>query len=208
MCVCVCVCVYKAPAPFVKANTLINVDSEESDSICIGCAGGFDKSFVLPINTDSMKTIDTTNSYNMYELKISNLKGGHTGIEIHLGRANANILLFRVLNECYEFNNNNNNEFYVTFLEGGNALNAIPNLAVCRFAIVKSNDNYFNDLKQLIIKYWNDVIINEFKDIENNMQITIEQCQQTNEQLCFFVLIFSFYFCFLFFVLFVFVSFL
>ena len=80
-------------AGFLKGEILLNTDSEQEYEIYVGCAGGINiqASFRYrdePVNSDNDEA---------YSITVSGLKGGHSGIDIHLGRANANKLLFRFL---------------------------------------------------------------------------------------------------------------
>ena len=76
-----------AAAPFVQSDILLNVDSEEEYSICIGCAGGAENQFTLSgLNRLSAEEAST---YTHRQLTLSGLLGGHSGIEIHTGRANS-----------------------------------------------------------------------------------------------------------------------
>ena len=75
----------------LKGKILLNLDTEEEGTFTIGCAGGADSVISLPSNRK------TTASKTLYRLKISGLRGGHSGIDIHQGRANAIKLLARLL---------------------------------------------------------------------------------------------------------------
>ena len=82
-------------AGVLKGEILLNTDSEQEYEIYVGCAGGINiqASFRYrdePVNSDNDEA---------YSITVSGLKGGHSGIDIHLGRANANKLLFRFLKE-------------------------------------------------------------------------------------------------------------
>jgi len=103
---------------WLKGDILINLDSEDEGELFIGCAGGIDVSVTLPCETDSLTTLT---DHTALQLTLSGLRGGHSGCDIHLERANANKLLFRVLKQATE-------TFSIRLLsfEGGNLRNAIP----------------------------------------------------------------------------------
>jgi dipeptidase D len=102
-----------APAPFLKASRLINVDSEEEHSICIGCAGGFEKKITLPIAREDLK--DRVG----LKVKVFGLQGGHTGVDIHQGKINAIKHMGAMLNHVKI-------PFAIASFEAGTAKNAIP----------------------------------------------------------------------------------
>lgn len=81
-------------APFLDSTVLINVDSEEDHEICVGCAGGFEKTLTLPVERT---TAAEPANYTGIKLQLYGLLGGHTGIDIHKGRANALQILIRLL---------------------------------------------------------------------------------------------------------------
>ena len=76
----------------LQGELLLNLDSEDDDEITIGCAGGVD---VTISEKYDVETIDTK-AHKQYKIIIDGLSGGHSGVDIHLNRANAII----VLTEC------------------------------------------------------------------------------------------------------------
>lgn len=97
-----------------KATTMINIDSEEEGIFLAGCAGG------VRVN-HSMDYKEKAREGMVCRICISGLLGGHSGVEIHKERGNANKLLGRVLYRLYE-----EYPFELVSLEGGLADNAIP----------------------------------------------------------------------------------
>ena len=79
----------------LKGRYLLNLDTEEDGVFCIGCAGGVDTngSFVVPV-----EPVAPAGKTALF-VRIGGLKGGHSGMDIHLGRANAIKLLARLLHE-------------------------------------------------------------------------------------------------------------
>ncbi len=100
----------------LDGDILINLDSEEEGSICIGCAGGTDANVEFLFDKE-----EPAKGYATYKLIIKGLKGGHSGVDIHLQRGNAAKLLFRFLFEANKQFNIQLSEFEV-----GNMRNAIP----------------------------------------------------------------------------------
>ncbi|MDH3255483.1 MAG: aminoacyl-histidine dipeptidase [Acidobacteriota bacterium] len=95
---------------------LINMDSEEEGALCVGCAGGADTELLLPIDTDAVPEGSTA-----LALDLAGLKGGHSGVDIHLQRANAIRLLSRFLAKAAR-----ETELRLADFAGGSAHNAIP----------------------------------------------------------------------------------
>jgi len=93
------------------------------------------------------------------------LNGGHTGIQIHLGRANAIILLSRILNYLIAEKKIN---VRLVEMQGGNAGNAIPSTSHCTLVIESASSNAFEEAVQ---EYWLNYILPEYKDIESKMHI-------------------------------------
>lgn len=102
-------------ADVLRGRRLINLDSEEEGVITIGCAGGGDAELYLPLSTGPVDGGCTL------RVAVSGLKGGHSGVDIHLQRGNAiRVLVRAVLAACDEV------PLRIVTLSGGNARNAIP----------------------------------------------------------------------------------
>ncbi|KKO45387.1 aminoacyl-histidine dipeptidase [Arsukibacterium ikkense] len=100
----------------LQAEILINTDSEQEGEIYMGCAGGVDAEFSVPLNWQTVPANSAA-----VTLSLSGLKGGHSGVNIHLGRGNANKLLARFLvTEAREL------QLQLSDLSGGSLRNAIP----------------------------------------------------------------------------------
>lgn len=98
----------------ITATRLINLDSEEEGEAIVGCAGGMRLAFEV-----AFETLPIVNK--PIKLEITGLAGGHSGADIHLGRANAVKLMGRVLSALYH-----DAPFNLVHLEGGSKTNAIP----------------------------------------------------------------------------------
>ncbi|WP_120510214.1 aminoacyl-histidine dipeptidase [Photobacterium salinisoli] len=108
---------------WLEGDILLNTDSEQEGEIYMGCAGGVDAELSLAIEREPVPADHTA-----VKLMIKGLKGGHSGCDIHTGRANANKLLGRFL-----FAHAAELGLRVNSLKGGTLRNAIPREA---FAIV------------------------------------------------------------------------
>mmetsp|Transcript_95173 Transcript_95173/g.116523 ORF Transcript_95173/g.116523 Transcript_95173/m.116523 type:complete len:587 (+) Transcript_95173:62-1822(+) len=160
--------------PFLKGSVYINVDSEESNSICVGCAGGFGKHVKVNMEMNEHKS-NELESKLCYEINLKDLNGGHTGIQIHEGRANAIICLARILNYLI---NDKNIDISIAEMNGGNAQNAIPSYSSVKFIIDKKHQNL---LETSVKQYWDINIINEFKEIEPSMKMFCKPCNINNK---------------------------
>lgn len=109
----------------LQGKTLINLDSEDDHWVCIGCAGG-----INTLAQFAYETMETPAGMYYFKVGISGLKGGHSGTDINAGRGNANQLLVRFLYEEAQ-----QNELYISSIQGGNLSNAIPREAACIAAV-------------------------------------------------------------------------
>ena len=100
----------------VQGDILINIDSEEEGVALASCAGGVRNSLKLPLEWMTL----SDNSLVSYEVVISGLKGGHSGIEINKCRANANKLMGRFFHYVQDL------QVSVAHVAGGEKMNAIP----------------------------------------------------------------------------------
>lgn len=122
-------------AGMLDAEILINTDSEQEGEIYMGCAGGVDAQITLPMVWQASEQ-----SYSAFSLHLSGLKGGHSGVNIHLGRGNANKLLARFL-----FENADDLALELTQFSGGSLRNAIPREANISFMLPEENVGALNE---------------------------------------------------------------
>lgn len=113
---------------FFTGRLLLNLDSEEEGVFTIGCAGGRDSELLL-----ALEYAEWPGEHHHYALTVAGLQGGHSGVDIHEGRGNANVLLARTLAEL-----GRSSAFHLAGLHGGSAHNAIPREATARLAILPS----------------------------------------------------------------------
>lgn len=146
---------------FLKGNILINLDSEDEGELYVGCAGGLDANITFRYKEDEIPEGDVA-----LKLSITGLKGGHSGIDIILQRANANKLMFRFLREAVA-----GYEARLASIEGGSLRNAIPREA---FAIITVPQEGIDDIKNLVKEY-EALFIEEFKHKEDNITFEVEE---------------------------------
>ena len=138
----------------LKGRRMINLDSEEDDCITVSCAGGCD--FRV-----SQKLSFTDISGTKVTLTLSGLLGGHSGVEIHKGRANANTVMGKLLNNLKK-----HADFDIISTYGGDKANAIPNACTVEFC-VSDFSSFEKELKKAI-----ELINHEFIDREKTMLLT------------------------------------
>jgi dipeptidase D len=100
---------------FITGKILLNLDSEEDGAFYVGCSGGVDTAGHYKLELENVPS-----GLEAYELVITGLKGGHSGLDIRLGRANAIKLIARTFKELDQF------QFYISYINGGSKRNAIP----------------------------------------------------------------------------------
>lgn len=110
----------------LRGKRMINLDQEEEGVIITSCAGGARVDVSVPVCT---KQVDRKSTQTV-SIRISGLMGGHSGVEIHKGRGNANCLLGCILKEASE-------RFGIRLItmHGGQADNAIPREAAAMVAV-------------------------------------------------------------------------
>ncbi|HRZ98059.1 MAG TPA: aminoacyl-histidine dipeptidase [Paludibacter sp.] len=146
---------------FLQGDILINMDSEDEGELYVGCAGGLDANISFAYNEVEVPEGDVA-----MKVSLTGLKGGHSGVDIHLQRANANKLMFRFLKTAVaEY------EVRLATIDGGSLRNAIPREA---FAIITVPEEGIEDLIDFV-KECEELFIEENKSVEDNITFTIEQ---------------------------------
>jgi len=100
----------------LKGDILVNMDSEDEGELYIGCAGGTNGNM-----TFHYKEQPVSGDFKGFKINVTGLKGGHSGVDIHLGRGNANKIMNRVLYLVYV-----KHGVLLASIEGGSLRNAIP----------------------------------------------------------------------------------
>ena len=97
----------------INSKYMLNLDSEDEGKICIGCAGGVD---IIAKNSNK-KIVPNIENLDLYEISISNLQGGHSGVDIDKNIPNAIKLIVKAIKEC---------EGKLLDINGGERINSIP----------------------------------------------------------------------------------
>ncbi len=148
----------------LTGKILLNLDSEDFGVLTVGCAGGGDSKIQLPIKTQSINE-----NMESLTIKISGLRGGHSGVDIHEQRGNAIKLLTRILWKV-----GNNFKFYLTEIKGGDKHNAIPREAYAKISVEKSEKNKF--ISNLKNEEKN--IFEEIKPIDPKFRLEVEYIEK------------------------------
>lgn len=143
----------------IGGSILLNLDSEDDAEIFIGCAGGVDTTCTFHYNRSVAPT-----DFHYFKFDISKGLGGHSGGDIHLGRANANKLLARFL-----WTLGQEHEVVLSEIDGGNLRNAIPRAAHAVFGVS-------GESKEKVRIAFNNFVAdveNEYKGIEPTLELDL-----------------------------------
>ncbi len=149
---------------WLKARTMINLDSEEIGVFSIGCAGGRDTNFELPVTRTAAKGDQAVS------IRLFGLRGGHSGINIHEGRGNALKILNRLIYQAAKIM-----PIEIACLRGGDKHNAIPREA---FAQIVIDSARLDELKAWMSNAL-EAIRTEFKPVEQKINIAVEPIDKT-----------------------------
>lgn len=149
---------------FLKGEILLNLDTEEEGDLCVGCAGGTDVTATFRYKEEENENPEDPT----FKISLTGLKGGHSGCDIHLGRANANKLLFRFLKEAVR-----NYEVRVAKVDGGSLRNAIPREA---YAIVTVPEDLVSELEELVTNF-EEIFVEEYKGVETKISFKIANAE-------------------------------
>lgn len=149
---------------FLKGRILLNCDSEKEGELFVGCAGGADLNISFQFKNDPYIPEGDV----AVKLNLTGLKGGHSGVDIHLGRANANKLMFRFLKEAVcDYG------VRLSSVEGGSLRNAIPREA---FAVVTLPGDNVETFWELVADY-QDMFRQEYAGIEDQIRFEAEMTE-------------------------------
>jgi len=146
---------------WLKGDILINMDSEDLGTLFIGCSGGKNTAAKFKARLEK-----TPRNYSAFELKVAGLKGGHSGLEIHVGRGNAVKILNRLI-----WDYSNNEKLCLSEINGGNKHNAIPREA---FAVVLVPKNDDKKLKKFVARF-NETVKAEYAAVEPDLVISLSK---------------------------------
>lgn len=147
----------------LQGDILLNLDSEDEGELYFGCAGGIDGTFTFPFK----KSVPEANTVAL-RVNVSGLKGGHSGLDIALGRGNSCKILSRLV-----WHGVKDHGLRLSFIEAGNMRNAIPREG---YAIVTlpaaEKDKYVKCVRELC-----ETIKSELSVTEPNLTITAAETE-------------------------------
>lgn len=150
----------------LKGKTMLNIDSEEEGVFTVSCAGGVVATCAVPFG------IEESADKSVYSIEVSGLTGGHSGIEIHKGRASANKVMAQILNDLSK-----NIQYNLVKINGGLKDNAIPVQCEAVICCYEKKDEVENIISQITAP-----IIEKHKDSDPGFSVKVED--RDNEIVC------------------------
>ena len=151
----------------LHGDILLNMDSETEGELYVGCAGGVD---TIGTFTPTMEAVPA--GMVAYKLFVKGLKGGHSGMDINLGRANANKVLNTMMLMAAE-----KYGLRMACIDGGSLRNAIPREAMAIVVIPEANKAEFEEYA----KEYEAIVKEEFEGIEPEMAILCEPAEMPKQ---------------------------
>lgn len=147
----------------MNGEILLNLDSEDEHELCVGCAGGIDVSA-----TKNYPEENAPQGMKAYRIFLKGLKGGHSGVDIALGRANSNKLMFRFLMQA-------ETDFGLRIAEagGGDLRNAIPRESTSVVLVPESRAGDF----ETFVKSYDKIYKAEFSDTEPDLLFSFDKAE-------------------------------
>lgn len=146
-----------------SGEILLNLDTEDDDELSIGCAGGIDTNTKYLYQTTSVASGNAT-----LEISIRGLLGGHSGMDIHKGRGNANKLMNRILYHLLS-----TVHFQLISVDGGSLRNAIPRESTAFIACTKDDLSLVKSEVDRI----SSILKQEFKTVEQQLTIQVKESE-------------------------------
>lgn len=148
----------------LKGDILLNLDSETEGELYVGCAGGIDSGITFQYKEEAVPA-----GTKAYRLAVKGLKGGHSGMDINLGRGNSNKLLFRFLKTYAQAL-----DLRLAEIHGGTLRNAIPRESFATVVIPAANAAKL----QAAVKEAEAIYKAELSAKEPNLQVIAEETAQ------------------------------
>ena len=147
-------------AGLLQGDILLNMDSEDEGELYVGCAGGTDANIEFKYTEE-----EVTEGSVAYRLSLTGLKGGHSGLDINRGRANANKLMIRFLKFAIA-----NLDVRLASIDGGSLRNAIPREAFAVIALPAENaDELIESLEE-----FEEIYKEEYKGVEPSISFSCD----------------------------------
>lgn len=156
------------PEGELEGDILLNLDSELWGKFVIGSAGGIDVTATL-----DYQEVDTDPTDAAVRVTLKGLRGGHSGLEIHEGRGNANKMMVRFVREAIQ-----ETEARLASWQGGNMRNAIPFKAEVVLTLPKENVEALQEL----VNDWQADFQSEYDGIETGISLTMESVETPQKE--------------------------
>lgn len=140
----------------VKGRRLLNIDSEDEGVFTVSCAGGATVECSIPYKTEMIHA-------QVLEIRIDGFTGGHSGVEINKGRANANCVMGRILLNLFQ-----NVGMRIMAVNGGEKDNAIANASEAALAVLPE-----------VVEKAKDIVTNTFLEVKEEYKITDSNAKLT-----------------------------
>jgi dipeptidase D len=150
----------------LDGDILLNLDSEDEGEVYVGCAGGIDADITYTYKEDV-----SPSNHVAYKVSLSGLKGGHSGLEIILGRGNSNKLMNRFLKYATK-----KYHARISHIDGGSLRNAIPRESISTVMVPQELENDF--IKA--VKEFEGIYKNEYANSEPDLKFGVEKTAKTN----------------------------
>lgn len=149
-------------AGLLDGDILLNLDSEDEGELYVGCAGGIDGNFTFNYKEEAIPA-----GMKALKLELKGLKGGHSGMDIILGRGNSNKLLFRFMKDAHK-------EFGMRLasIQGGSLRNAIPRESFATVLVPEGKMCEFTAK----VKEYETIYKAELSAVEPNLEFLVESC--------------------------------
>jgi dipeptidase D len=153
--------VFGLEAGLLRGDILMNLDSEDEGELYVGCAGGINVSAARNYSEEP-----SPKGMTAYKIYVKGLKGGHSGVDIAMGRANSNKLMFRFLMQAEA-------DFGIRIAEasGGDLRNAIPRESNSIILVPEIKSSEF----EAFVKGYDKMYKAEFADTEPDLLFTCEK---------------------------------
>ena len=143
----------------LDAKIMLNLDTEDDHELTIGCAGGVDVTA-----SGTYQAVEPKHSH-AFKITVKGLTGGHSGMDIHKGRGNANKLMNRLLMNLHKAF-----DMEIASLDGGSLRNAIPRESVCVLLIAASAEQQLNEKVAGLVS----ILKAEYQTTDPGLSITLE----------------------------------
>lgn len=152
----------------LDGRRLINIDAEEEGKLLVSCAGGVGTLLRLPVTREA-----APEGAIPFKLVIDGLQGGHSGMEIHKQRGNANVLLGRILSDLAK-----EGSVKVNAINGGSKHNAIPSKAWADLVIPEAGLEAVREK----IESWDQMFKGELAGADEGVKVALQEADQAMEQ--------------------------